>query len=274
MRRRPPAGAPRVATRGCCDVTCRSTGCRLTYAPICRSIHWPASARNSSSSRRVRSEARGRHPFASFRARPCPTGRPTHQNFVNANGVSSRPLRRRRRDRPCPGSSAPYLVVLRLPDIDMSIATNLNGRLRNTLLPLSHGLLALFEAVINSIHGIEDAGIAAETGRIHVTIERAGPGLFDADDEHRGGGHPLPDITGFTVTDNGIGFNDENFDAFMTLDTERKVARGGRGIGRLLWLKAFDHVDVISTFDADGTLRQRSFMFNRTARSEERRVGK
>ena len=147
----------------------------------------------------------------------------------------------------------------------MSIATNLNGRLRNTLLPLSHGLLALFEAVINSIHGIEDAGIAAETGRIHVTIERAGPGLFDADDEHRGGGHPLPDITGFTVTDNGIGFNDENFDAFMTLDTERKVARGGRGIGRLLWLKAFDHVDVISTFDADGTLRQRSFMFNRTA---------
>ena len=37
---------------------------------------------------------------------------------------------------------------------NMNISTNLNGRLRNTSLPLSCGLLPLFEAVINSIHGL------------------------------------------------------------------------------------------------------------------------
>ena len=48
----------------------------------------------------------------------------------------------------------------------MNIATNLHGRLRNTFLPLSHGLLPLFEAVINSTHGIEEAAISVESGWI------------------------------------------------------------------------------------------------------------
>ena len=37
---------------------------------------------------------------------------------------------------------------------NMNIATNLNGRLRNTSLPPSRGILPLFETVINSIHGL------------------------------------------------------------------------------------------------------------------------
>lgn len=40
---------------------------------------------------------------------------------------------------------------------DMNIMTNLPGRIRNTNLPKSHALLPLFEAVVNSIHAIEDA---------------------------------------------------------------------------------------------------------------------
>ena len=40
------------------------------------------------------------------------------------------------------------------------------------------------------------------------------------------------------MTDNGIGFDSEHFDAFLNLDTEHKVAKGRRGIGRLPWLKA------------------------------------
>jgi len=38
----------------------------------------------------------------------------------------------------------------------MSMKTNLSGRLRNTSLPASHGLMPLFEAVVNSIHSIEE----------------------------------------------------------------------------------------------------------------------
>jgi len=117
--------------------------------------------------------------------------------------------------------------------------------------------------VINSIHGLEEANIAAESGRIHVSIQRdQTPSLFDTVEDSKGGGQHLPEITGFTVTDNGVGFNDENFDAFLTLDTEHKVAKGGRGIGRLLWLKAFRLVDVTSVFGAAGGLRQRTFEFS------------
>ncbi|MGE0392763.1 MAG: ATP-binding protein [Vicinamibacterales bacterium] len=141
----------------------------------------------------------------------------------------------------------------------MNIATNLNGRLRNTSLPQSHGLLPLFEAVINSIHGIEEAGIPPDYGRIRITIERETT-LFD--DDRKSGGQFVPEILAFTVTDNGVGFNAENFDAFLTLDTEHKVAKGGRGIGRLLWLKAFSRVEVVSTFEDGDALALRTFEFS------------
>lgn len=48
----------------------------------------------------------------------------------------------------------------------MSIATNLQGRLRNTSLPASSGMLPVYEAVSNAIHAIEDANIPLRDGRI------------------------------------------------------------------------------------------------------------
>ena len=146
---------------------------------------------------------------------------------------------------------------------NMNISTNLNGRLRNTSLPLSCGLLPLFEAVINSIHGLEEANIPTESGWIRVVIERdMVHSLFDTVEDNKSGRQPLNDITSFTVTDNGVGFNDDNFDAFLTLDTDHKIDKGGRGIGRLLWLKAFQRVDVASVFLDGGVLRQRVFQFS------------
>ena len=55
-------------------------------------------------------------------------------------------------------------------------------------------------------------------------------------------------IYGFVVTDNGEGFHDKNMEAFETLDTEHKSIYGGRGVGRLLWLKAFKKVEVVSHY--------------------------
>ena len=53
----------------------------------------------------------------------------------------------------------PRIPVLWLEEIGMSMETNLQGRLRNTSLPYNQGLLPLFEAVINSIHSIEETGV-------------------------------------------------------------------------------------------------------------------
>ena len=148
----------------------------------------------------------------------------------------------------------------------MNITTNLPGRLRNTSLPRSHGLLPVFEAVVNSVHAIEEAQVSSEDGRIRVMIERApAQQQLTVDDKPtKSEQSQRGDVVAFAVTDNGIGFNDENFEAFMTLDTERKATKGGRGIGRLLWLKAFDRAEVTSRFVSrvDGLLYERSFVFN------------
>ena len=138
----------------------------------------------------------------------------------------------------------------------MSLQTNLKGRLRNTLLPKSHGLMPVFEAVVNSIHSIEEKG-NSDTGKVVLRINRATQESLDFDAKS------LPPILGFTITDNGCGFNETNFKSFETLDSDHKIDKGCRGVGRLMWLKVFDLVEVESHFvDVDGQLKKRVFRFN------------
>lgn len=67
------------------------------------------------------------------------------------------------------------------------------------------------------------------------------------------------DLIGFEIIDNGIGFNLDNFESFKTLDSEYKMSLGCRGVGRLLWLKAFNKVTVTSTFLDNEVTKTRSF---------------
>lgn len=148
---------------------------------------------------------------------------------------------------------------------NIAINTSLTGRLRNTSLPKSHALLPLFEAVVNAIQAIDEAhdGMGAATVQIEI-LRAEQPPLPGAD--HELGTPALAPIVGFEVRDNGEGFHDPNFDSFQTLDSEYKSARGGRGVGRLLWLKAFERVEVTSRFkDPAGSTKCRSFTF--TARN-------
>jgi len=146
----------------------------------------------------------------------------------------------------------------------MSLDTNLKGRLRNTSLPLTSGLLPLFEAVVNSIHSIEEKGVPMDQGLVRVEILRKAkePELIPEESKRRGP-DARGDILGFRISDNGVGFNDENMKSFHTLDSDHKMAKGGRGVGRLLWLKAFKLVEVESVFnDNEGNQKKRSFHFD------------
>ena len=147
----------------------------------------------------------------------------------------------------------------------MTMQTNLSGRLRNTPLLLTKGLLPLFEAAINSIHAIEEAGILNKNGKITIEILRIPQGeLRLKDTEGKNGSDTHEEIVGFKITDNGIGFTDDNMESFNTLDSEYKIEKGGRGIGRLLWLKAFKRVKIESTFtdNSEGKQKFRSFIFD------------
>ncbi len=124
------------------------------------------------------------------------------------------------------------------------------GRVGNVVLPLSRPLLPLYEAIVNSIQAIEDAKV---DGKISIKLGRESI-LHDGD---RGNA----DINGFEITDNGVGFTEANFRAFRTSDTTYKASRGGKGIGRFVWLLAFDSVQIKSTFKVDGKWKTRSFKF-------------
>lgn len=132
--------------------------------------------------------------------------------------------------------------------------TNLRNQVRQTPLPKWKPLIPLFEAVMNSFQAIRDAGGTAETGLITIDIERES-GLLSEDDSA---------ICGFKVTDNGIGLDDDNYDSLNTALSDYKLSRGGKGLGRLTWLKAFDRVEIDSVFQESNepTPLLRKFVFD------------
>ena len=143
----------------------------------------------------------------------------------------------------------------------MAMQTSLKGRLRNTELPMGHGLLPVFEAVVNSIHAIDACG-EPHQGKISVSIVREPQLGLGLSEEPRRGAVPLEPIRAFRVTDNGIGFDDPNFSSFETLDSEYKATLGCRGVGRLLWLKAFERASVDSVYRVEsGATKRRRFRF-------------
>ncbi|WP_461171285.1 hypothetical protein [Trueperella pyogenes] len=145
----------------------------------------------------------------------------------------------------------------------MALRISLAGRVQNTTLPKTHALLPLLEAVVNGIQAIDARyGDDVERGLVRVRIERAPQEAFDLSPSGPGR-VPLKPIVGFSVEDNGVGFTPENMASFETLDSDFKSGLGCRGVGRLLWLKAFDRVEVRSAYrDDTGSLQGRQFRFS------------
>jgi len=139
----------------------------------------------------------------------------------------------------------------------VAVREHLPNRIRNQKLRRSGGLIPLFEAIANSIHAIDELQVSAEDGRITVTIDRD---KSQSDLSALGDATYAP-IIGFTITDNGIGFTSKNFESFEIIDSIKKQEIGGKGIGRLSWLSAFDRAAVSSTYRENGRYYHRSFEF-------------
>jgi len=118
-----------------------------------------------------------------------------------------------------------------------TISSDFVGRIRNISLAPSpaNALVPLYETITNSIQAIEDRfgkdNIAS--GYIEVRVIR---------NEKDG------IIEGFEVSDNGIGMTPDNLESFSRSDSRLKIERGGKGVGRLLWLKVFDAAHVESKY--------------------------
>jgi hypothetical protein len=129
-----------------------------------------------------------------------------------------------------------------------SLSSDIVGRVsRLPLKPSAHSaLMPLFEAVSNSLHAVQDrfGDHAPELGEIGSVA-------------HRTAGY----VTGFTIKDNGIGLTSENYDSFLQRDTQHKILRRGKGVGRLGWLKVYNDIEVDSHYLEGEVLKRRDFEF-------------
>lgn len=133
---------------------------------------------------------------------------------------------------------------------------DIKGKINEKKLAYSNTLLPLFEAIVNSIQAIEEDS-ATKPGIIKIDIIRSSQGgiLFDSQEK-------LPDIIDFTITDNGIGFNDANYESFNYAHTTYK--KGGKGVGRFTWLRAFKNAEIESRYKINGSWYFRKFYFEPT----------
>ena len=100
-------------------------------------------------------------------------------------------------------------------------------------------LLPLHEAISNSLHAIHERfgdSQHAERGRIDIEILRR---------DVQNGHNP---VIGFVVKDNGAGLNKTNYKSFCTPFSQLKIKKGGKGVGRLGWLKVFQSINIKSQY--------------------------
>lgn len=148
----------------------------------------------------------------------------------------------------------------------MPIIVNVAGQVGQIKLSTTKALWPLFETVINSIQSLEDSDVEEKKIVIdalrpeHVQLRTDGQGKTIEEPTH---------FEAFVVTDNGNGFNIENYTSFLEAYSQLKVRKGCKGIGRFLWLKAFDKVAIKSTYFEDGHWHLRAFDFALTGVNPE-----
>lgn len=118
-----------------------------------------------------------------------------------------------------------------------------------------HGfLLPTLEAVSNAMHGIEAR--FGEDARTNGSIEIAISNVND------------PEHLMISITDNGVGLDDENYTAFKTPFSGHKLQQNGRGFGRFIAFKVFDRILYSSRFEEGLDAGQRTFRFDINQKSE------
>jgi hypothetical protein len=124
------------------------------------------------------------------------------------------------------------------------------GRIENIALApnAKNALFPLFEAIMNSIQAIEErfGRDNLASGQIEITVHKDDAGEY----------------VGFSVVDNGVGFTKENLISLRKFDSRKKAKIGGKGVGRLLWLKVTEKAAIQSQFFEDGVWQSISFDFS------------
>lgn len=104
------------------------------------------------------------------------------------------------------------------------------------------------EMIVNGIQAIDETG--RKDGIVQVRARRSSQVELDGS---------MPEVIGFDIEDNGIGFTDNHRNSFDTLYTDLKISEGGKGFGRFTSLKYFEDLHVKSVYRNGDAFNSRSF---------------
>lgn len=135
------------------------------------------------------------------------------------------------------------------------VTTNVPGFVRQVRNKIKGGnyLFPMYEALVNSIQAVSKVN-----GNIHLTIIRS-----EIQNTLDGSKPKDPNIIGFEIVDNGVGFDEDNYKSFKSSYSDFKADLGCKGVGRFVGLAVFKKIEVNSTYKSksDGLMYQRSFVF-------------
>jgi hypothetical protein len=138
-------------------------------------------------------------------------------------------------------------------DANFNLVTNVAGRVDNMPLRKDKDVYwPIFEAISNSFDAIEENGGGPTRITIRIIRDESQVELVDTPKDKR--------VDSVLIEDNGCGFTENNFQSFRELDSVKKRSWGGKGVGRLYWLKTFDQVEIDSIFVDDMNEKKRRML--------------
>lgn len=138
----------------------------------------------------------------------------------------------------------------------MPFTMNLRGQVNQMRLPKSKALWPLFETIVNAIQSLE------ETKNCKKPLITIKANRIEFSQLNTVGEEEVNHFKEFIVTDNGEGFTEKNYKSFLEGYSTLKIAKGCKGIGRFLWLKAFDEVRIKSIYMENNIWYERKFDFS------------
>jgi len=106
----------------------------------------------------------------------------------------------------------------------------------------------IVELIVNAIQAIDETG--RNDGKVHVRVLRSAQLDIEGN---------LPEIVGFEIEDNGVGFTDSHRRSFDTLYSDTKLQEGGKGFGRFTVLRYFEDMTVRSVYRNETGYMMRCF---------------
>lgn len=116
-------------------------------------------------------------------------------------------------------------------------------------------LLPLFESLINSIISLIKTDTPSTDKLVEIKIIRGiAPQQLNTSD--------IKTIKSITISDNGLGFDEKNYNSFETPFTNINKEFGCKGIGRFTALAAFRKLKISSNYEENGMWKYREFEFD------------